>query len=218
MLKKSLERITLGLVAAAASTVLLSSQSHAIVCDATASRCLAPTGGGGGLRDAWETKVFAGLQWNFGDKETNLIFGVRRTQTDVNSVVRGAKFDIAVPLNSEFAKIKPIVRIMGVAGNRDVQAEFGLGFKTLDWKPIIAGGVQVPYFNIGTNYIFDNGFKHYAGINSLKCAVAPRNEGGALSCDAFHSLQPSSTVVSGGITSVDPAAVINGQTCFSLAP
>ena len=216
MLKKWLNRLTLGLVATAASTVLLSTQSYAanVSCGTFATYCVVPTGGDPVLRKAWETKVFAGLQWNFGDKETNLIFGVRRTQTGIDSVVRGAKFDLAVPLRSEFVGIKPVVRIMGVAGNRDVQGELGLGFKAIDWKLIVAGGIQAPYFNAGVNYVFDEGFKPYAGLNTLKRAVAPRSEGGTLTCPTNHPyvLTPIASVT--GFNGVNDIAIVNGQTCF----
>ena len=84
----------------------------------------------------------------------------------------GGKLDIAIPLNAATYKM-PIVRLMAVGGNRDIQAEFGFGLKLMEWKAVVGAGVQAPYSNIGVNYIFNEGLNPYFGFNTLKKPTAP---------------------------------------------
>ncbi len=114
----------------------------------------------------------AGFQWNFGTSTPELVLGVRRIETRQNDSTIGGKFDIAIPLNAVTFKT-PIVRLMAVGGNRDVQAEFGFGLKLMEWKAVAGLGVQAPYTNVGVNYIFNEGFNPYFGFNTLRKPTAP---------------------------------------------
>jgi hypothetical protein len=119
-----------------------------------------------------ETRFMAGVQWNFGSSTPELVLGVRRIKTRNNDSTIGGKFDIAIPLNADTYKT-PVVRLMGVAGNRDVQGEFGFGLKLMEWKAVVGVGVQAPYTNGGVNYIFNDGLNPYFGFNTLKKPTAP---------------------------------------------
>lgn len=119
-----------------------------------------------------ETRVMGGVQWNFGTSTPELVVGVRRIETRQNDTTIGGKFDIAIPLNSDAFKA-PIVRLMAVGGNRDVQGEFGFGLKLMEWKAVVGAGVQAPYTNGGVNYIFNDGLNPYLGFNTLKKPTAP---------------------------------------------
>ena len=124
-----------------------------------------------------ETRALVGLQWTFGANQPDIMIGLRRTETLSGNEVYGGQLDVAIPLTSNYdATFKPIVRLLGVAGDRDIQAEFGVGVRILDWKPAVAVGAQVPYFNMGTNYVFDEGFKPYAGLNTVGQSVAPKQQ------------------------------------------
>jgi len=79
-----------------------------------------------------------------------------------------------------------------LAGNRDVQAEGGLGIRFGnnfgDFKPLLAAGVQAPYVNGGLNFVYGTPMPElYAGVNTLAKTKAPRwvntgDGGGSLSC------------------------------------
>ena len=179
--------------------------------------CRLQIGGDLTVSKAYETRVLAGLQWNFGDSQPELVLGVRRTQTSTSSHVRGGKIDLAIPLKADFGQIKPVVRVMGVAGNRDVQGEFGFGMRVLDWKPVVAAGAQIPYANGGINYVFADGAKPYVGFNTLKRAVAPRQSGGARFCPDGFTLTPTAdvpTITRGQFISVSEFATFDKQTCL----
>ncbi len=113
-----------------------------------------------------ETRVFVGLQWNFGNDRPEIMLGVRHTETDSDDSVIGGKFDIALPF--DLANFRPTIRLLALAGNRDLQGEAGLGIQTSDWKPLIAVGAQLPFLDFGANYVFDEAFKPYIGLDSLK--------------------------------------------------
>jgi hypothetical protein len=113
-----------------------------------------------------ETVVFGGLQWNFGASSPELVLGVRTTQSNRTSNVTGAKFDVAIPLDSK-AWTMPTFRAMGLAGSCDVQGEAGLGWSFAANKPLFALGVQAPYSTAGINYTIPGSVAPYAGINSL---------------------------------------------------
>ncbi len=201
------------LAAMALAAIIPAHSAQAVfVCGAPPnSDCIAPSGGGLTLSKAYHTSFIAGLQWNFGDSQPELVLGVRRTQTSTSSQVRGAKIDLAIPLKADFGQIKPVVRVMGLAGNRDVQGEFGFGMRMLDWKPVVAAGAQIPYANGGINYVFGDGVKPYVGLNTVKRAVAPRQSGGALSCGGPpYALYEVSSL----LFSVYPSAVVDGYTCL----
>lgn len=125
-------------------------------------------------RNTLDTRFFAGLQWNFGASQPELMLGVRRTETRSNQQVVGGKVDIAIPLLMDFSQIRPLIRLVGLAGNRDIQAEFGFGLQTINWRPVLSTGVQVPYANGGLNYIFGQGLNPFLGLNTLNRPPAPR--------------------------------------------
>ena len=122
-----------------------------------------------------ETRFLVGLHWNFGDVRPELVLGVRRTETTSDEQVFGGKLDVAIPLTTDIAALKPVVRLMGVVGNRDVQGEAGGGIRLLDWQPLIAADIQAPYSTAGANYFFTDGLKPYIGIDSLARPRAPKS-------------------------------------------
>ena len=126
-----------------------------------------------------ETVVFGGLQWNFGASSPEFVLGVRTTQSNRTSNVTGAKFDVAIPLDSK-AWTMPTFRAMGLAGSCDVQGEAGLGWSFATNYPLFALGVQAPYSTAGINYTIPGSFAPYAGINSLhKPACAYKTTSGS---------------------------------------
>ncbi len=160
------------------------------------SDCVAP---GQGVQT--ETRFVAGLQWNFGDSQPELVLAVRRTETMGSSEVLGGKLDVAIPLRFDM-NIKPVVRLLGVAGDRDVQGEYGFGFQAFDMKPLLAIGMQAPFTNIGVNYLFGDGYKPYVGLNSFQRAVAPKQN----VCPAGYTFMRATP-------NVEATAIVNGYTC-----
>jgi hypothetical protein len=117
-----------------------------------------------------ETVAFGGIQWNFGSSKPELVVGVRTTQSNRTSNVAGAKFDVAIPLDSK-TWMTPTFRVMGLAGSCDVQAEAGLGWNFATSYPLFALGVQAPYATAGVNYTIPNSFAPYVGANTLRKAA-----------------------------------------------
>ena len=114
-----------------------------------------------------ETVAFGGIQWNFGASSPELVLGVRTTQSNRTSNVTGAKFDVAIPLDSK-AWTMPTFRAMGLAGSCDVQGEAGLGWSFATNNPLLAVGVQAPFSTAGINYTISGSFAPYLGANSLR--------------------------------------------------
>jgi hypothetical protein len=119
------------------------------------------------LQKRSETVAFGGIQWNFGASSPELVLGVRTTQSNRTSNVTGAKFDVAIPLDSK-AWMMPTLRVMGVAGSCDVQGEAGLGWSFAANNPLFAVGVQAPFSTAGINYTIPGSFAPYVGVNSLR--------------------------------------------------
>jgi hypothetical protein len=121
---------------------------------------------------SYETRFMAGLQWNFGTSNPELVLGARRTETQSDNSVLGGKFDLAIPINTvDF--MKPVVRVMGLGGNRDVQGEFGFAMRLIDWKPMLSLDAQGPYSTAGFNLGLDWKIDPFAGFNSLNRPSAP---------------------------------------------
>jgi hypothetical protein len=118
-----------------------------------------------------ETRFLAGLQWNFGTSAPEVVLGIRSTRTFRGNDAYGGKLDIAVPVSVNWNR--PIVRVMGVAGVRQVQLEFGGGVRLFDWRPVLGAGLQGLYSNGGTNYLLGQGFEPYLGVNDLGALRKP---------------------------------------------
>jgi hypothetical protein len=118
-----------------------------------------------------ETRFLAGLQWNFGASAPEVVLGIRSTRTFRGNDAYGGKLDIAVPVSINWNR--PVVRVMGVAGVRQVQLEFGGGVRLFDWRPVLGAGLQGLYSNGGTNYLPSEGFAPYIGVNDLGALRRP---------------------------------------------
>lgn len=167
----------------------------------------APQGSPGGVRAVVKTIFSLGIQWDFGDKKPEIVAAVRRTQTDAQSRVTGGKVDLTMPLALDM-NFAPKLRVLGVAGDRNIQAEAGFGLRLTPHSisPLIAGGVQLPYVNGGANYIFADGLKPYLGFNTIRRAVAPTRTPDTISC--------SSGVLQDATYLVNPGFVVGGKTCY----
>jgi hypothetical protein len=198
--------VSTGCAVAILALALVNSESFAgSACgDLYSGICKLPGEGGGSAE--FETQFLGGLQWNFGSSAPELVLGVRRTRTDADDTVVGGKLDFAFPLNAHFFDGLTF-RAMGLAGDRDVQGEFGLGLNGFDFKPLIAAGAQGPYVNGGANYIFGVGLQPYLGANSLQRPRAAK--GGGFSCPAGYVLI--------GVDGDAPYAK-DGKTCAPSAP
>jgi hypothetical protein len=118
-----------------------------------------------------ETRFLAGLQWNFGNGAPEVVLGIRSTRTFRGNDAYGGKLDIAVPVSLNWNR--PVVRVMAVAGVRQVQLEFGGGVRLIDWRPVLGAGLQGHYSNGGTNYLPSEGFAPYLGVNDLGALRKP---------------------------------------------
>jgi hypothetical protein len=122
-----------------------------------------------------ETVFSLGIQFDFGDMQPEIIGAVRHTNTDKGNDVVGGKLDVAVPLLGDDNFI-PTVRVLGLAGSRDVQGEAGLGFDFAAQQALVGAGVQVPYVNGGVNLQFDGEWHPYLGVNSYDGATSRESE------------------------------------------
>ena len=156
-----------------------------------------------------ETAVTVGVQWNFADFNPELVVGLRRTRTNPAGTVIGAKADVAVPV-SLLNFYKPTFRVMGIAGGEYVQGEAGVGFKAVDWRPVLAVGAQGPFVNAGLNWEVGGWVKPYAGVNSQYRTHRP-GSGGANCAAGYALVSPVSLSLSG-------APTVGGKTCAKLVP
>ena len=118
-----------------------------------------------------EARVGVGLQWNFGASQPELTLAARWTRTQTDSNVVGVKFDVALPVLNGW---RPTLRLMGLAGDRDIQGEFGFGYRFATSKVLLGLGAQAPYVNGGMNYEFGDSVAAYGGVNTFGRLVAPR--------------------------------------------
>jgi hypothetical protein len=118
-----------------------------------------------------ETRFLVGLQWNFGAGAPEVVLGIRSTQTFRGNNAYGGKLDFAVPVSINWNR--PVVRVMGVAGVRQVQLELGGGVRLFDWRPVLGAGLQGLYSNGGVNYLPSEGFAPYIGVNDLGALRRP---------------------------------------------
>lgn len=122
-----------------------------------------------------ETVFSLGIQFDFGDMQPEIVGAVRHTNTDKGNDVYGGKLDVAVPILGDDNFI-PTVRVLGLAGSRDVQGEAGLGFDFAAQQALVGAGVQVPYVNGGVNLQFDGEWHPYLGVNTYDGAPSRKSE------------------------------------------
>lgn len=176
------------------------------------SACQTPVSSGG---SSSQTAAFVGLQWNFGSQTPELTGGIRYLTSTEDEFVYGAQIDAALPLMGE--SFGPTIRLLGLAGNADVQAQAGAGYDFATALPLLTLGVQTSYFTAGANIELGGAINPYVGINSL--AKPTLGSGGELSCDGpnFELTEVVEGTVYGGLIEVDdPSVVVDGQTCFLL--
>ena len=124
--------------------------------------------------DKSETVFSLGIQFDFGDMQPEIVGAVRHTKTDEDNDVYGGKLDVAVPILGE-DNFMPTVRVLGLAGSRDIQGEAGLGFDFASQQALVGAGVQVPYVNGGLNLLFDGELHPYLGVNTYDGAASRKS-------------------------------------------
>lgn len=191
------------------------------VCEvADGTDCNAPIPGEPISEASSQTVGFVGLRWDFGAEAPAITAGLRYTRTDIDDSVLGAKFDLSLDLEKDVT-FTPTIRLLGVAGNRDIQGELGVGIRTFDWQGMMTAGVQLPYINAGANLTFDGTLAPFVEVNGLGRPAAPVLVNGEFTCPEGPSrLVP---VVDGMIDpdnydplTVDDSDVVGGFTCFAV--
>jgi len=110
-----------------------------------------------------DATAFIGIQMDLTDLQPQLVGGVRYTDTSASNSVIGAKADIAFPLHAT-TSFAPTIRLMGLAGNPDLQGETGLGYNFSTSQPVLAIGAQGSFLNGGANFELGRTWKPYIGI------------------------------------------------------
>jgi hypothetical protein len=114
-----------------------------------------------------DNKVYAGINWNFGTRTgATAIVGYRAAKVRSNDRVRGVKVELGYVLSGAPTGLGEL-RIKGLAGSRTVQGELGIGYGFHGQAMLLTGGVQVPYANAGSDYLFGKGWQPYIGVNTL---------------------------------------------------
>jgi len=133
-----------------------------------------------------DNTVYAGINWNWGAREgATGVIGFRKAKTKSNNNVQGGKIEATIILSGApvgFGELK----LKGLAGSRSTQGELGLGFGHQGF--LATGGVQVPYANAGTDYVFGKGWQPYVGVNTLGKTKRARE---TLSCPSGYTLNGS---------------------------
>jgi hypothetical protein len=176
--------------------------------------CTAPLGGGTIFSNATSNQLFLGIQRNFGDSRWEVVLGDRHTVTESSNFVYGEKYDLAFPVTGTNAGL-PVVRVLGLRGDRNTQFEFGLGVATSSWQPLAALGIQTSYLNGGLNAVLGGGFKWYAGANTLPQASAPTTNNGTPSCPTgtLTAVSNGQFVIDATTYTTGPATIVDGYTC-----
>lgn len=205
------------LAALAAASVLLAGTGVIIPTAAQAepwpcgSGCYAPsiTGGGG---SSSQTAAFIGLQWNFGSQSPEVTGGVRYLTSNEDGLVYGAQADAALPLMGD--AFAPTIRLLGLAGNTDIQAQAGVGYDFGSSLPLLAVGAQTAYVSGGANIELGGAVNPYLGVSTL--ARPSLGSAGVLGCPTGGQLTPVvNGTVDSGFIGVDGGVVVDGQTCYS---
>ena len=117
------------------------------------------------LSETEETVGTIGLRLEFGDVvRPSIVAGVRRTTTDTDNDVTGFGADLAFPLDPD-SGFSPVLRIMGIFGDTNVQGQAGVGFDFGNNQPLIGLGAQGDYVDGGLN-IYQDKLVPYAGVSS----------------------------------------------------
>lgn len=175
------------------------------------SGCYAPsiTGGGG---SSSQTAAFVGLQWNFGSQSPEVTGGVRYLTSNEDGLVYGAQADAALPLMGD--AFAPTIRLLGLAGNADIQVQAGVGYDFGSALPLLAVGAQTAYLSGGANIELGGAVNPYLGVSTL--ARPSLGSAGVLGCPTGGQLTPVvDGTVDGGSIGVDGGVVVDGQTCYS---
>lgn len=135
-----------------------------------------------------DNKVYAGINWNFGARTgATAVIGYRAAKVRSNNRVRGAKFEVSYILSGAPMGLGEI-RVKGLSGSRSLQGELGAGYGFHGQAFLLNMGVQGPYVNAGTDYLFGPGWQPYIGVNTLGKARHARETS---SCPAGYSLSGS---------------------------
>jgi len=135
-----------------------------------------------------DNKIYAGINWNWGAREgATAVVGYRAAKVRGNDRVRGAKVEMSVVLSGAPVGLGEI-RVKALAGKRNVQGELGAGFSFQGQAFLLNAGVQGPYVNGGTDYLFGKGWQPYIGVNTLG-RVKKASE--TFSCPAGYDLSGS---------------------------
>ena len=116
-----------------------------------------------GLSAPSQTTGFAGINWTFGAGKSSpeLIIGVAQKSGGCSSDVTGAKASVHFGLNGGFTFSK--VKVTGLAGNSDVQGEFGFGFGS---GAFAVAGLNGANFHLGADF-GGAGYEGYVGVHSI---------------------------------------------------
>lgn len=202
-------------MAGALAFVVLAGLPTLATAEKSCVECVAPSGGSSGGSGS-QTVAFLGLQWSFGASSPEVTTGVRYVRADDDGLVFGAQADAAFPLLSD--SFAPTIRLLGLAGNEDVQAQAGVGYDFSTALPLVAVGAQVSYLNAGANIELGGGVKPYVGINSL---TKPSLAAGGTEVTCPTDYLKTSVEISGddayiedGTILVPPDRVVGGYTCI----
>ena len=118
-----------------------------------------------------QARLGVGLQWNFGTSQPEIVLAARWTRSHTDASAFGGKVDLTFPVMTEF---RPTLRLMGVAGARDIQGEYGFGYRFAASKVLIGLGAQAPFTNAGIDYTIGENFAAHGGVNTFGRLVGPR--------------------------------------------
>ena len=135
-----------------------------------------------------DNKVYAGINWNFGARTgATAVLGYRGAKIRSNDRVRGFKVEASYILSGAPMGFGEF-RVKGLAGSRSLQGELGAGYGFHGQAFLLNAGVQGPYVNAGTDYLFGPGWQPYIGVNTLG---KPRHARETSSCPAGYTLSGS---------------------------
>lgn len=146
--------------------------------DSSGITCSLPEGG-----SRSENQAFVGivLTLNRGEVQPKVSAGLRRILVEGNDHVTGVEINFTTA-PSDLGNTT--LRLVGLAGKRNVMANIGLGYNVADNSLLINGGVQMPYLRASVDY------------NPKSNALTPQ-----LELNSYGKIAPAAAVCDGSVLS-----------------
>lgn len=112
-----------------------------------------------------DTRLYAGLGWAWGAKAVfETMIGIRTARVDSSGKVSGTDLSASLPFPG-MTSVK--VKARYINGTTNGQGEIGMGYAFGPGQFLGTAGYSLPYLDLGTDYVLNQGFEPFAGVNTM---------------------------------------------------